>query len=1541
MPSLNRTFVDYTHQVTDSAKDRIAIKKALKITCRLLGVLVVAVLTGVILLQTPSVQTWAVQRIEKKLLEGTSGEIGFEKIHLKPFNTLIIKNAAIIDAKPFIPDTSTREDLVSYAPVDTVARAGYICARFTLRGLVSKNGILLSDVKIKDLEFNLVVEPGRTNIQRIFTDRRDRIIAGNAKKGTTFKFRHATLENGHFRMYNVKDWAPAWTGYGVNWGDTDVYDIKFEGKDISIEDGYVKAALKNLSFKEKSGLVCRNMSAKAVIGGCKVAIEKFHYEDICSTLDLPYFIMTLDDPLSLRKFVGEVRMDAEIEPSRLNLGTVGYYAGVPDLDAEFDISGRLSGQVKDFSFSDLRLRTPSGDVCAKLSGSVKGLPAIKKSWIDIDIDRLDATTSGLDKLLASFMDGKQPGISRFAPDERIVLKTCLKGKLNNLKADIDLNSTLGDLYADAGIRHLTDSAKAIRIMGRIRSEDLDLGKLTGVKKLGPLSMRSYLHATLGKSNPSLTIDSLMISRLNFNGYDYSKIAAVGTVSQRAFNGKIISQDPSLNFLFQGLFALSRKTRNAAYQFYANVGHADLHAMNFDSREVSDLSFRTSANFNRTASGEVLGNIDVRGLQLTGEDGKHDIGDILISSHSNDDIHRASLSSSFAEGSFVSSAPIASFFADLIGLTLRREIPALMDGNGYKFGENRSTAALTFLNSVELTSFIKPGLYIENGTEIKVGIDRKGNVDGLMSSGRIALKDKYIKDLEFSFNNLSDSFGGSVDCKEISLGSLSLADCKLNASANDNMVNLGLSFLNDETAVLGRGEIEAEGQVLRDADGKPGLKLLLKPSSLTVDSREWALCQSEIGIHGSSMLAKGIRISDGTHAISLDGGYSKEKSDTLGLRFESFGLDMVNAFAGPDNPLELDGVLSGDVRLTSGSRHMGILADLVCEGTRVSGSELGRLDIRSGWDDTFKRYVLHLGNDIQGRQSIGVNGTITPGAGLIDLDMQLDSLDVGFATPLLKDVFSDMRGYVSGHVKAEGEATNFILRSEGMRFDETLLKVDYTNVTYRADGDFHLDEYGVYFDNVELLDQFGSSGRVSGGIHYDHFKDMNFDLGVSVRRMELIDIPENRGEGFYGNLYGSGNVAITGPADAIGIDVNANTSGVGKGRFYVPLTAAAAAKQADLLSFREPERVIVIDPYEEMMSKLKQKEKKSATLSVHVKASATPDVEAILEIDPIGGSGLNGRGNGEIEISVTPNKPFDIKGDYTISEGNFKYVVLGIASRDFSITNGSSIKFGGDIMESTLDIDAVYKTKTSLSTLISDTTSVNTRRNVECGIRISDKLRNPSIGFSINVPDLDPTVKSKVDNALSTEDKVQKQFLSLIISNSFLPDEQSGIVNNSSVLYSNVSEIMAGQLNNILERLDIPVDLGLNYQPNTKGNDVFDVAISTQLFNNRVVVNGNIGNRQYKTSTSNSNVVGDLDIEVKLDRPGALRLKLFSHSADQYTSFLDNSQRNGVGLTFQQEFNRLKELLRRLFAPKAEKAEMDLKEQQRLQQEGVKTILIDE
>ena len=783
----------------------------------------------------------------------------------------------------------------------------------------------------------------------------------------------------------------------------------------------------------------------------------------------------------------------------------------------------------------------------------------------------------------------------------------------------------------------------------------------------------------------------------------------------------------------------------------------------------------------------------------------------------------------------------------------------------------------------------------------------------MNSPRIAFKRQYLKGMKVKIDNDSNALNGEISIAEASVASVLLSNNKLNILADDNNLGAGYSYENE-------GDLENRGEfVLRSLfdriDDKVNIDINLLPTTLHFNSKEWNVQPSHLTIYGSEIDIESIEFTNSEQRIHLNGKTSPDNKETLSLNLDRFDISIINSLIGKD--LGISGAATGNIQLTSPLKNFGLLADMICDSTYIAGVPLGVLNIGSNWDEKFNRFNINLQNELNQTSNIVAAGKLYPKTKTLEAVAELNKLNIGYVQPFLEDVFSVMKGTVSGKVMLDGPLNNLNINSTDSRLDDVELKIAYTNVPYYAQGTFHIDNRGAYLDDVKFKDRQNGTGTMTGSIYWDHLRNIGLDLSAKVADMECIDLSEKQGDYFYGNLFATGNLGITGPLNAIQMNIDAITSKTGE--LHIPMTNALNAGDAtNLLKFKEPVKEVYIDPYEAMISKMEKKEKKSSDFGVKMRVAATQDVEAFVEIDKASGNVLSGRGNGTIDLEVSSDV-FDINGDYNITGGNYKFVVLGLASRDFSILDGSSIRFRGDILDSDLDIKAKYKTKASLSSLIADTTSVTSKRPVECGISISEKLLNPKLSFSIEIPDLDPMIKSRVESALSTEDKVQKQFLSLIISNNFLPDEQSGIFNNSSVLYSNVSEILANQLNNIFQKLNIPLDLGLNYQPNERGNDIFDVAVSTQLFNNRVIVNGNIGNRQY-TSSNKNNVVGDIDIEIKLDRSGSLRLNIFSHSADEYTNYLDDSQRNGIGLTYQTEFNSFKQFFRNIFSGKKKRQE---------------------
>ena len=81
------------------------------------------------------------------------------------------------------------------------------------------------------------------------------------------------------------------------------------------------------------------------------------------------------------------------------------------------------------------------------------------------------------------------------------------------------------------------------------------------------------------------------------------------------------------------------------------------------------------------------------------------------------------------------------------------------------------------------------------------------------------------------------------------------------------------------------------------------------------------------------------------------------------------------------------------------------------------------------------------------------------------------------------------------------------------------------------------------------------------------------------------------------------------------------------------------------------------------------------------------------------------------------------------------------------------------------------------------------------------------------------------------------------------------------------------------------------------------------------------------------------MEVKLNKSGSLRLKLFSHSPDSYTNYLDNTQRNGLGLSFQSEFTYWKTLWKSIVGTKAEREQ--IRQARFTRERPLKTIEINE
>jgi hypothetical protein len=1481
-------------------------KKGLKITLKVLGWTLVTVflllLGGMVAVQSPKIQSYIGKKVVQRLQNSMDADISFTEVSFKPFETLILKDVLVTD--PAAVDHRA----------DTVASLKHLSAKFSIRGLFSHEGVHVSRLTAQGVTFNLVIEPTdipdytTTNIERIFR------LESNPDEetkdlGDLFDTKDVEMRDLRFRLLNPASEAEGYTYEEgtIDWNNLDAWIGILKARDIRYSHNVFTGTVDNLSLGEnETGLVIEKASGKVKVGNAQVLLTDLELLEKDSHILAKKLL--LDGPLDdYGDFVEKIRIEAEIERGTLvSMETVGHFGPLPKgTNFRGYLQGRFNGTVSDFNLQDIVVQDADANFAAQIRGGMKGLPEIMDCTLDFRLDGLDFDMPGVAQFVNSWAPGTNLDLSDVAKGQRFAFNGSVRGPMNRLTVDGTAATGNGEARVDMVLLNAVDEKRDIGLDGRLKTRDLDLGRILGIDALGTVSLDSRLSATLAQSGPQLQVDTLQIARLHALGYTYSNISGSGYYRNGAFDGRIVSADPNLGFLFQGTCKPGGDGKDY-YSFLLSLGYADLQALNLDKRGTSRVSFQADSNFSLSKEKDLQADLLIRGLSLENDSGVHEIGDITATAFAGNYQHRIDLKSDFMDVNFTGGESIQSFVNDLQYLVLDKELPSLLGKpSGYAWDGTAYDLNLTMRDTRELLSFVAPGLYIENNTRLHVSLDRDGTLGGRLTSGRLAYLEQYLRDVNLSLDNAGQALQLDLVSPSLYLSGLEFKGNRLTLFANDDHLGASYSFDN-ETEAETRAELILGADLSRE-DGQLAVNAQALPSNIYYEGEGWGISSDNILFKDGDWKITRLLASHEDETLLVDGGFSSHRPDTLSVRMEKFNLALLNTLTG--GVPQVQGRATGSALVISpSSPAAGLVAGITCDSTLVSGKRLGQLNIESHRNEQENRFDFVVSNNLDGKKTVDVDGYLKPSTAEMNALATLDGLNLEYAAPILAAAFSEFGGGLSGKVRVQGPLKNLHLSSEDLYIDDGRITLDYSQVPYNVYGSLDLDDEGLHFTDVRIRDMEEGIGTIRGSVLLDGFTNYGLDVHVRLNRMKVLQLKRGMNSLLYGELYATGTADVTGWSPDLNLDLNAST--VREGNLHLLIGGTSASRSSQMLTFVEPQEEIVLDPYEQMIATTTQSARYVGNTGIRL--TVRPSQDVMVYIDLSDENSLKASGTGIIEIdSQSSTSSLTLNGNYQLKQGSFHFSALNLVSRDFTIQDGSWVRFYGDLWDTELNVNGLYTTKASLANLIADENAVS-RRNVECGISITDKLRNPQVQFSIDVPDLDPTTQAQVEAALNTEDKVQKQFLYLLLAGGFLPSEESGITTNGSeMLFSNVTGIMAGQINNIFQKLDIPLDLGLNYQSTNTGTNIFDVALSTQLFNNRVIVNGSVGNKKlYGTSTSE--VAGDLDIEIKLNKSGSLRANLFSHSADQFTSYLDNSQRNGAGIAFQREFNSFRQLFQRIF-----------------------------
>ncbi len=471
----------------------------------------------------------------------------------------------------------------------------------------------------------------------------------------------------------------------------------------------------------------------------------------------------------------------------------------------------------------------------------------------------------------------------------------------------------------------------------------------------------------------------------------------------------------------------------------------------------------------------------------------------------------------------------------------------------------------------------------------------------------------------------------------------------------------------------------------------------------------------------------------------------------------------------------------------------------------------------------------------------------------------------------------------------------------LNMKRTEFRIAYLNVPYSFADVIVIDTNAFRFNNITLYDSLGHKATLDGAITHNNFSGMMLNLKATLQDFCAFNNTRAQNNIFYGKARGTGTVTISGPTDRIMIDVRARTGG--NTHITIPIDLTESVGDNDFIVFvqKEGDSLMMARPGASA----------GTDLSLNLALQVTPEAEVEVYFpDRLGNLKANGSGN--LLISMTPTIPFSMQGTFTLAKGSFVFTFRNLLRIPMAIHEGSNIIWSGDPADADVNIAASYRTKAPLAGLTSDPELTGIRFNVECILRLGGKLLNPDIRFGLKLPNVEESIKNIVYAAIDTTNasEMNQQMIYLMVANQFKP-----VVSGASATFdvgSTSMSLLTNQINSWLSGISKNVNLGVNYRPGTSSTtQEFDVNFSTQLLDDRLLIDGTFGMNSYNSAylQQASTVVGDINVEYLLTKNRRWRIHAFNRT--NTLSILNNNApyTQGVGITYTRNFSNFRELFK--------------------------------
>ena len=1428
------------------------------------------VLLLVVVFSLPSVQTKLADRLTGYLNETYDTQIDIDRVGLNWKGAIDLRDLYIEDHHQ-----------------DTLIFAGQLQTSILSFSTLLEKEVFLADVLLSDTKLfiktyknetrdNMSIFSGKFNTQK----RSNTIFKLSADK--------VSIDNSTIKITDQNLSTPLLF---------DFTDVKATAVDFKILGPDVYANITSLGLLSSRGFKITNLKSQFSYTTQQMKLQNMELTTTQSRLDGELVMDYSENGYS--DFYNTVVFTASFNPSSIATNDLNGFYNEFGANQTIGFKGDFKGVLNDFSFTKAAITTANTKVAGDyyFKDVIKGANAFA-----IHLKGHDITTSYYD-------------LRRFLPNilGKVLPEALSKLGVFNYKGTSKINAsrftTQANFIGDIGVAQASVSIDNYRdvalasYQGDISLSSFDIGALTKQPTLGEVSASLSVD---GQGFTQQTVDTALsgvITSFSFQGYDYKNITLQGALKDPVFNGDLSIDDPNVQLDFTGLVDVSESFNQ--YDFRADVHFAELNKLRLVTRDsISVFAGKVVVDMDGTTIDDSIGSFSFQETFYQNQDDDFYFDDFRITSSFQDKeriiaINSPDICDGQVSGNFLIK-DIANLFRNGLGSMYANYVPTEVTTNQY----------IDYDLSVysKIIEVFVPELQVGENSRLRGAVssdESKFELD--FKSPELLLFNNYLGKVNIQVDNDNPLYNTYISVDSVYTGVYDLKDFSLiNKTYNDTLYVQSVFKGGDQKEDL--FDLALYYTINPQGNSVVGIK----KSEISYKDNLWYL-NKENNIKNkvvfddrfSAIAIDSLQLNYKQEQIAFAGIIRDSTYKNLKVRFKDVNIG--NIIPSVDS-LQLYGLTNGTLSLIQQDGAYFPQSNVTIDDVSINTIGYGDLIVAIDGNQDLTKYRISSALTHNKIRSFNALGTIdfAPKTPELDIDVRLNEFNLKALTPFGANVITDIRGEASGALQIMGNYNKpNILGTINLK--NSGLMVPYLNTDFDIANSTQMI---VSKDSLSILStdisdtKFDTKGLFSGVATHDNYRDWNLNLEISApERLLVLDTPPDEDELYYGTSFISGNAVIQGPISELDIKVFAATQ---KGTtFKIPLSDTESIGDDSFIKFLSPQdkRTLTSD------LTIVKKEIKGLSVDFDLDINENAEVEVV--IDKVNNSTLKGRGAGTLLIRLDTKGKFNMWGEFTVIEGLYDFRYGGIIQKKIAVIPGGNINWDGAPDRARLSISAKYATLANPSVLL-DNPSFNRKIPVDVLVDLSGEILQPALNFSIDFPRTSSTVKSELEFKLQSKEEIEKQAIFLLTTGSFV-NEGLGGANFAGTLADRVSNLVNGLFADKEGKFNVGLDYSQGSRlPNLQTADRLGISLQSKI-NERILINGKVG---IPVGGANETAIaGDIEVQWLINEDGTLRMNFFNRQADIQFIGEDQIFEQGLGMSYNLDFNTLSELVEKLFNKK--------------------------